>query len=143
MLGILTFAAAQAHGQSSCLPEYTALQTMESVQAGQAFVRPLISENAQGYFTTKVRLEGEVPAQGGGLKMRVRFDPAFDGVSLPYNLYAVLVVSGGQVLLWEDYTMDCRGPGLGFFPGRIIELPTVKQVGAGPQKLQIMVWGKL
>lgn len=138
VLGIAT----PAFGQSSCLPDYTALQTIENVDAGASFARQLQSRNSNGYFQTRVRLEGEVDSNSQ-LGLMVRFDPAFEGVSLPYNLYSVLVVSEGEVLAWLDFTRDCSGPGLSFFPGRQIRLPAIKLIGGRPQKLQIMVWGKL
>jgi len=132
-----------AYGQNSCLPDFTALQTMESLDPASPsnFVRSLISQRADGYFSTRVRLEGE--PSGGALQLRVRFDPDFEGVSLPYNLYAVLVVEDGRILAWHDYTQGCKGMGLSFFPGRVISLPPIKLVGVQPQRLQIMVWGRL
>ncbi len=76
------------------------------------------------------------------LKLTAMFDPDFDGVSLPYNLYAVQAVLDGQVVFYMDYR-GCQGPGPSFFPGREIRLPSVKLIGGKPQKLQIMVWGRL
>ncbi len=46
----------------------------------------------------------------------IYFDPEFDGVSLPYNLYAVLVIADGETLAWMDLTQGCRDRVKLFFP---------------------------
>jgi hypothetical protein len=127
-----------AHGQTSCLPKFTALQTMET---NRSFSHFLISENSQGLFTTRVLLEGMVI--GESLKMKFQFDPLWEGVSLPYNLYAVMVIADGKPAAWFDFTRGCESAGISFFPGRSLELSPVKLLGSPPQRLQIMVWGKL
>lgn len=80
---------------------------------------------------------------GEAVKMKVEFDPKFEGVSLPYTVFAVLVVRDGEVVGWWDFSSQCRGPGASFFPGRSIRLPVAKLVGGTQERLQIMVWGKL
>ena len=128
----------RAHGQTSCLPKYTALQTMESKSSFSHF---LTSQNSQGLFTTHVLLEGNIVDEN--LKMKLQFDPNWEGVSLPYNLYAVMVIADGKPAAWYDFTRGCETAGIGFFPGRSLELPPVKLLGSPAQRLQIMVWGKL
>ncbi len=121
-------------GQRSCLPEKTAAQLLWNV-----------SSNAQAEIIQPLSSKVQLIGRQAGLEVnfRLRFDPAFSGVSLPYNLYAVLIVQNGSVVGWWDYTHGCQGPGISFFPGREIALPTVKLVGAEADQLQIMVWGKL
>lgn len=116
------------------MPERAAAQLIWTVDSK--------SENALLYPLSKyVELVGE---QTGVLaQLKVRFKPDFDGVSLPYNLYAVMIVREGEPVGWWDYTRACKGPGLSFFPGREIQLPKVNLVGGGAERLQIMVWGKL
>ncbi len=80
---------------------------------------------------------------GDAVKMSVRFDPKFDGVSLPYNLFAILIIRDGEAAAWWDFTSGCTGPGVSFFPGQEIHLPKLKLIGADPERLQIMVWGRL
>ena len=149
LLGIWSSWAA---GQTSCVPEHTALNVMEKVAPveGTSFIHFLRSLNGAGdLFTTRVQVEGRVSAGGSGvvevpsLEMTVRFDPAFGGVSLAYNLYTILVISDGRVLNWLDFTDSCRSPGISFFPGREVRIPSVKLIGVDPQTLQIMVWGRL
>ncbi len=121
-------------GQKSCLPERTAAHLVWTVNAAE--------NNSLLYqLTNRVQLVGE--QSGNFAQFKVRFDPTFDGVSLPYNLYAVLILRDGEPVAWWDYTRSCQGPGLSFFPGREIALPKVNLVGGGAERLQIMVWGKL
>ena len=133
----LTLILPSAYSQTSCLPNYTALQTTE---VRSSFSHFLTSKNSQGPFTTHVVLEGAVLDEN--LKMKIQFDPSWEGVSLPYNLYAVMVIADGKPAAWYDFTRGCEAPGIGFFPGRSVELPPVKLLGSPVQRLQIMVWGK-
>ena len=135
--------AGVAHGQPSCLPDFTALQTIEVLKStDHSFAYPLASKGPAGEFTTRVRAEGRM-IDGKALSLRFLFDPTFDGVSLPYNLFAVMVLVDGVAIGYHDFTNACTSPGLSFFPGRIIEMPVVKFPHAGAERLQVMVWGKI
>ncbi|HMN69543.1 MAG TPA: hypothetical protein PKC28_13465 [Bdellovibrionales bacterium] len=132
--------------QTSCLPETLSGQFLETVDLGGASerVHSLKSVNMTGSFVTKVQMVAGY--QGGAeptLALRFRFDPAFDGVSLAYNLYAVLVLADGQPAAWMDFTSGCTGLGIGFFPGREVAVPVVKLRATPAARVQIMVWGKL
>lgn len=116
----------------SCLSDKAAAQILwRSMENSTGFVHPL-----QG----KVQLVAR--KNQSTTQLSVRFDPEFTGVSLPYNLYAVLVIHNGAVAAWWDYTQGCKGPGLSFFSGREIDMPPLKMVGGASDQLQIMVWGK-
>lgn len=133
-------------GQTSCLPAHVALQAFELIDPGQptAFKYHLKDLRAGTVAETRVYLQGEPDTDDPHLiRLSVAFDRDFEGVSLPYNLYSLLIVRDGEVVGWWDFTRACRGSGLSFFPGREIELPVLKLIGEKPQKLQIMVWGKL
>jgi len=135
-----------AEGPKSCLPDFMSLQELLIVGgeelAPQTFV--LKSENHRGRFPTHARLKlASDPLHKNRLMASVSFAPEFDGVSLPYNLYVLAFVLDGEMVGWWDYTRGCTGPGLSFFPGAEIRLPHVNLVGDRPQKLQIMVWGRL
>jgi hypothetical protein len=138
---------AQAPSPASCLPDWTSLQSIQDIDVKQSsrLKSFLSSQNASGKFQTKVIFESDYSALSGQLTLTLQFDPDFTGVSLPYNLYSVLVVAGGQVLAWEDFTEQCNGPGNGFYPGRLVTLPTIKinQPVGEKEKLQILVWGRL
>jgi hypothetical protein len=148
-LGPLLIAAssATAFGQTSCLPSFTALQTVEvlSSTSSSEIWRPLLTQAAsRELVSTKARLHLWRSAEvSGELNMSFQFEPGFEGVSLPFNVYAVSVIVDGQPWTWLDFTRGCEGPGLSFFPGAEIRLPSVKLIGDKPQKLQIMVWGRI
>jgi hypothetical protein len=149
--GLLLFITWQSHSlaQSSCLPTYTALQTVVALDP-QAKVDHVfrLKTVRQGQVEDSRVLLQFTPAKGGDaaehtLEAHTYFDPTFDGVSLPYNLYSVMIVEDGVVMAWWDFTNVCKGPGLSFFPGRRVQLPSLKLVGDRRRKLQIMVWGRI
>ena len=141
----LVFSNATLARPTACLPIDTALDVVEIVDPqsfSQPFTHYLDSVHGADSFTTRVQLRGDMRADE--LSLSVRFDPEFDGVSLPYNLYALQILGDqGEELAWQDFTSKCTGPGIGFFPGREVELGAIKLIGVDPQRLQIKVWGKL
>ncbi len=143
----LLIGANVARAQSSCLPMYTAAQDLVAVDpnvSGVQFKSALFSERADGLFPTKVQVEGQMTDEKDPhFALKVRFDPAFGGVSIPYNLYAVMIVKDGDPILWMDFTKGCKGTGISFFPGAIIDAGRVKLPAGGASKLQIMVWGRM
>jgi len=134
-----------ALGQTSCLPEFTSLQAMETVNPDypRGFTHPLLAEGPVGRFATRAILQARPGLDPLTLELKVLFDPEFDGVSLAYNLYAAQVLIDGVPEFFMDYTNGCQGPGKSIFPGGQIRLPSVKLIGGKAQRLQIMVWGKL
>jgi len=130
---------------NSCLPAWNSLQTFETFDAQQDydFSHVLYSESASGRFATKVLVDGHYSAQTHQLIMKTHFDDKFNGVSLPYNLYSVLVIENGEVNRWQDFTAGCDGPGVGFYPGAVFTLPTFKLKGVGRELVQIMIWGMI
>ncbi len=126
----------------SCLPDHTSAQILWQPTSlhSDELVRNLSSRHGPEAFLTNVQVWAEI--NQGQLTVTFRFDPAFDGVSLPYNLYSVLITNQNEVLGWWDFTYSCQGPGLSFFPGQEISLRPVKITGELP-RLQIFVWGKL
>lgn len=144
-LALMPAFAAAASGAESCLPSFVSLQAFERLYPERArqVAFPLRTEGPDGLFGTKALLTVEVDPNNGELRLTAAFDPNFDGVSLAYNLYAVQVVLDGNTVAWTDFTNQCRGPGVSFFPGGSVRLPKVKLVGRHEQTLQIMVWGRL
>lgn len=139
------FFANAAMADHSCLPEFNSLQILETfnIDSTADFTYPLKSENASGIFISKVRLTVSLDGFSHEMKLRAHFDEAFQGVSLPYNLYSILVLQNGAVIGWYDFTRECHGPGVGFFPGQFFSPPAIKLSGEGKQSFQIMVWGRL
>jgi hypothetical protein len=130
---------------NSCLPPWNALQSVESfdVTHDYDFSHVLDTENASGRTPTKVVIDGHYSAQTHQLSMNTHFDDKFNGVSLPYDLYAVLVIESGEVVSWQDFTKGCVGPGVGFYPGQNFQIPYAKLKATGKDVIQIMVWGML
>lgn len=126
------------------MPDYTALQAIETAGSDgrlQPFVHSLIARNSQGDFTSRVQMSGQM--EGTNLLLQLGFEPDFEGVSLPYNLLAVLIIDDEGASTWMDFTNACDGPGIGFFPGKRVNLPAIKLKTSAPHKLRIMVWGKI
>lgn len=140
---ILFFSTSAFARQSSCLPEFTSLQVVDTSVSTHSFEYVLSSINSSGPFASKVRLSGTYDAEAQALRLNAHFDKKFDGVSLPYNLYSVLILQNGNVVGWYDFTSGCEGPGVGFYPGQDFNLPTTKLQKSSTNKLQIMVWGRL
>ncbi|MGE4132252.1 MAG: hypothetical protein AB7F86_11480 [Bdellovibrionales bacterium] len=141
-LAILLISSGVAAQPKSCLADYTSAQIYwtPSNPSDERVDALLSSRNGQ-LFTTRVQLVTKIT--GGELSLSFRFDPNFDGVSLPYNLQGVMILEKGQVVRWWDFTKQCHSPGVSFFPGRMISLPGLKPLGEGWDQLQIMVWGRL
>ena len=142
--GLVFTVAAHADG-SSCVPEFTSLQTLQMVDfsSGGSGVFPLKSENATGVFVSKARMSYTFAPSTHELRLRFHFDESFEGVSLPFNLYSVLVLHNGAVAGWYDFTHACKGIGPGFYPGQSFSPPPMKLEGEGMQSLQFMVWGRI
>lgn len=145
-LVLLILPVRAAAAESSCWPEFTALNVYETLDLNSSkdFRHALKSQNARGIYVTNVFLSAKQEHRSLALKFHFRED--FDGVSLPYNAYALMVLIDGVPAYYQDFTEGCVGPGLGFYPGQIIELkaiPIDPSAGAGSARVQILVWGRI
>lgn len=130
--------SARVGADPSCLPDFVSLQATEKLSSPQQMVHSLKSSRGGVLFQTDAVMDSSY--DGETLKLRVRFtDPT--ALSLPYNLYAVLVIVNGEVVSWQDLTGQCSGSGQSIFPGQTIELQPVKIRSQG--LIQFSVWGKL
>jgi hypothetical protein len=127
-----------AQAAESCLPDFTSLDVFQDASA-PTFSHRLKSRNVKGPFLTRATLDGK--SDDGTLNLTFRFKT--DGVSLAYNIYAILVAAGPNLLLWRDLTNGCKGPGISIFPGQQHALPAIKLSGSGKSNLHIIVWGRL
>jgi hypothetical protein len=144
--GVAVIWTGRASADGSCLPTYTALQALDVFTPGQdgEVVYRLRGQRDDTPFMTHVILRARTSAADDTqVNLSTLFDPEFDGVSLPYNLYSALVLSDGEVAAWWDFTGGCKGPGLSFFPGREVRLPALKFTDHKPHRLQIMLWGRI
>lgn len=131
-----------ASAQSTCLPEFAALDAIELLKANvpRTFTHRLRSKNVDGIFLSKASLTGRFDGINQ-LDLEFRFDR--EGVSLPYNIYAVLVASPEEAFAWHDLTKGCTGPGASIFPGGSFKLPATKLSRSLAINLHLLVWGRL
>jgi len=134
-----------AQSFASCLPAWTSLQSIEILDTTKDydFSHSLEGENASGRYTTKVVVDGHYNAQTKQLTLTTHFQNDFNGVSLPFNLFSALVIEAGQVNGWQDFTKECNGPGVGFYPGQMFQMPAFKLKGSGKETVQFMIWGSI
>lgn len=141
---ILVFFTPLAQAQSSCLPTQNALQVFEVLSPGQNVKKayPLYAGMEHRPWLEAIL---EVNRHDkNDVHLTFQFEERFRGVSLPYNLYAVLVLSQGAVVAWLDFTNECLSPGISFFPGQEIEIPVGNLPPLeSPHSLQVMVWGRM
>jgi hypothetical protein len=125
----------------SCLPDWTSLDVIESISPGlpSAFSLRLRSRNLSGDFLTQATLEAGF--DGSILNLGFRFE--MEGVSLPYNIYALLAAAPDAALAWHDLTNGCSGPGASIFPKGKYDLPHLKISREKPFDLHVIVWGRL
>ena len=128
----------------SCLPEYTSLRATADFADGpsqQTF--KLKSDNLNGLFESKARMTASYDAELERLNLKFHWDENFSGVSLPYNLYSVLILQGSTVVGLLDFTDDCRGLGVGFYPGQSFSARPIKIQGLPGKQFKFIVWGRI
>jgi hypothetical protein len=126
----------------TCLPGFSSLDVIEVVETGSShsFSHQLKAANRSGIFLSRATLNGEF--EGQELKLSFHFD--FDGVSLPYNIFALLVASETEVLAWHDFTRGCYSPPPSIFPGQSYnKTPAIRINNPGKFNLHIIVWGNI
>lgn len=143
VLILICGASAQA---GSCLPDVTSLQHFEVLQLdrdAQSRHRLKTMTHQAEVIETRTHVDLQYEADGNReLSLIFAFDEDFQGVSLPFNVYAVLITVDGEVLAYRDFTSACTEPGLSFFPGQTIRVPGAKLTGEGKRRLQLSIWGR-
>jgi hypothetical protein len=138
--GLVT--APDVAAEDSCFPDFVSLDAFESLSRGmpRTFSHRLRSKNVAGIYETKATLEGDFD----GTALRLHVEHKFDGVSLPYVLFAALVTEGEQnVALWQDFTRGCRDLPPPVFPKQHIELKPPVLSKSTHQRIHIVIWGRL
>ena len=122
----------------SCFPRFTAADIFLSVKSGEpiTFSTPLLSENMNGTFESMTSIHIDIDSKGF-LSALVRFD--YNGVALPYNIFAILLLIGAGVYKWIDVTREFRSPAAGLFPG---DVRTVCKGQLKPGDFHVVVWGR-
>lgn len=142
-LGLIWISTHFSLAQDSCLPQFNALQSYIEFDGStsQEISLPLYSENVSGLYKSKAELRLVYDSNNQKLKISSRFDPSFHGVSLPFNIYAILYVVDGKSVAYDDFTRMCKSPGFSFFPGAEVSLGSI-ELKPDKQILQVTVWGR-
>jgi|GEM_PF-1673281 hypothetical protein len=128
----------------SCLPAATSLQAFDANAAkpSEKKIYPLTSLKWDQVRETPVQAEVFYNQEKGGLEISIFFkDP--EAMSLPYNLYAVLVTTESGRVIWRDFTDACKEPGLSFFPGRRLQLEPFVLKLQPQESYRVMIWGRM
>lgn len=134
-----------AEAQTSCLPSGVAAQVFEIVDPKVPFEKTYVLNRwlAGEAYPSLVQMEWKSMVNPlDGMEGWIRFRPDFDGVSVPFNVYGVMIILNGQPLLWWDLTDECKSPGVGLFPGDLLKLPSIKWAHFQKQSLQIQIWAR-
>lgn len=119
----------------SCLPNSTLLQAFEVLSPQQEM--------------SKTYRAGDTPVLIGlhysakdktGLHLKFKFEDP-NAMSLPFNIYGVLVAGPNLKPTWIDLTEGCFQPGVGFYPGQTVEIPISMDL-KGNTPIHLMVWGR-
>jgi hypothetical protein len=137
MIALSALKSSVAQADTSCFPKHNALQLFERVNIAKDQTKTyLLNPDSPNRQWTEAQVSYSTQ---GDLAMTFKFEDRFDGVSIPYNISAVLVIQNGLPLTWLDLTRSCEVPPVGIFPGQKFRLPLGKL--SGPQaSLQIFVW---
>lgn len=134
----------QAHAQTaiSCLPEATSLQSYESGGQGDVVKTYELSTLRLGQLrATGVNVQLKQSRKDQSLELSFSFQQD-DIMSLPFNIYAVLVVTEKGETTWRDLTSACTDPGIGFYPGQKVKLDPIPLKIDESESYRVMIWGQ-
>ncbi len=127
----------------SCLPETLSLQAFESISAsGNSRSFPLKSEKFGQIKDSGAQVRIDQDIQSGRLDVEFSFQ-AEDGISLPFNVYALLIVTSDGEKEFRDFTSHCTDPGIGFYPGQKVKLDPIFLKLREEQTYHLMIWGRM
>lgn len=143
VLGLSQSAFAQGEMPTSCLPEATSLQVIEVWQESDSLKKnyPLKTLSFDQLKDSGVQVSIKYS------KIRKSFDMSFffedsSTMSLPFNLYAVMISNSRGKVLWKDFTSSCFDPGIGFYPGQTVNLDGLPLELQDKESYRVMIWGK-
>ncbi len=142
---ILVTGAEMVYGQTSCLPKNNSLQMLSQIDltVDSDSVHRLTSDTGNTVRDTRVNLKSSFKTADGKLNLRVQWDEDFSGVSLPFNVYAVMILIDGKIVNWSDYTEHCTDVGISLYPGAVLSIPPIEIGSVGLASVQIMLWGRV
>lgn len=146
ILGALLFGAptsAQPAHAMSCLPETLSLQTLVQVDPlKNSFSFSLKSEKFGQIKNSDAQVRVKQDLSAGRLDFEFSFQNE-DGVSLPFNVFALLIVTSDGEKVFLDFTSHCTDPGIGFYPGQKVKLDPVFLKLREEETYHLMVWGRM
>tara|TARA_Y100001935_G_C17299000_1_gene507946 strand:+ start:2017 stop:2472 length:456 start_codon:yes stop_codon:yes gene_type:complete len=142
LMGFLVMSWARADVPISCLPEATSLQSFEVTRA----------EGSEKSYELKTLRFGQLKPSEVDVRISQNFETkslqfsfAFqqeDIVSLPFNIYAIMISMDSGPVVWKDLTRGCRDPGIGFYPGQRVELEPIPFPASAGESYRVMIWGQ-
>jgi len=141
ILGVFSLSA-QAQSPISCLPEATSLQAYESGgQGDMAKTYELMTLRFGQLAASGVNVQLKQSQKDQSLELSFSFQQD-DIMSLPFNIYAILVVTEKGETIWRDLTAACTDPGIGFYPGQKVELDPIPLKIGPSESYRVMIWGQ-
>lgn len=135
---------AQLSHSISCLPDVTSLQTFETWSIDQPLekIYELKTQKFDRIKNTQVLVSATHNLDKKSLELVFSFSKP-DVMSLPFNIYAIMVSTSRGEVIWRDLTSSCMEPGIGFFPGQKIPLePIPLELNEG-DSYRLMIWGRI
>ncbi|MCO5143323.1 MAG: hypothetical protein M9962_09565 [Oligoflexia bacterium] len=138
-----------ADGFQACMDEEKVISLYVDAKAGSELVIPLPSRSSRGSWVTNAI--SSLAFNSTGFQMRFTFPLPRDQVSIPYNIYhaqvSTIAKSGEDIANHvQDFTDECRGPGISVFPGGEVKLLPIKYTLPDDKKgesLKVQIWGHL
>lgn len=127
----------------SCLPEATSLQTFETWHSAQPLKRTyeLKTQKFDRIKDSGVLVSVFHNLEKKSLELSFFFSQS-DILSLPFNVYAVMVTTSKGQVVWNDFTSSCMDPGIGFYPGQEVSLEPIPLDLDEGESYRLMVWGR-
>lgn len=127
----------------SCLPDVTSLQVFETWHPAEPLkkVYPLKTQKLGRISDTGVLVSVFRNVDKGSLELTFSFAEP-DSLSLPFNVYAIMVSDSKGEVVWRDLTSSCMDPGIGFFPGQEVSLEPIPLDLDDGESYRLMIWGR-
>ena len=128
---------------TSCLPEATSLQTFEIFQGHDLTVKTYPLKTLKLDQLKNAGVTTSINHHKNEHKFNFHFyfdDP--DALSLPFNIYAIMIVNSRGGSVFKDFTQSCFDPGIGFYPGQKVVIDDLKLELHQGEAYRVMIWGR-
>lgn len=142
-LGLSSVVRAQQNLPLSCLPEATSLQVFEiwNESASTRKNYPLKTLNFERLKDSGVEVSMKYSKERKAFDLSFTFKDS-NSISLPFNLYAIMIANSRGKILWKDFTSSCMDPGIGFYPGQTVNLDDLSMELQDKEPYRVMIWGQ-